>query len=141
NPSLYSLCIHDALPICPELGKDEFLKILLTQLQNQDPLDPMDDREFVSQMTTFSSLEQLMNMSKSIDTFVENQSMPPVVQFSHMIGKEVSYRIDSDENSDVETSTVTAVLQKEGRAILKLQNGAEIDVEDVWQVAASDKGE
>ncbi|HLR07931.1 MAG TPA: flagellar hook assembly protein FlgD [Bacillota bacterium] len=141
DPSLYLSQQDTSRTPSPELGKDEFLKILLTQLQNQDPLDPMDDREFVSQMTTFSSLEQLMNMSKSIDTFVENQSMPPVVQFSHMIGKEVSYRIDSDENSDVETSTVTAVLQKEGRAILKLQNGAEIDVEDVWQVAASDKGE
>src|SRR5699024_8554891 len=125
----------------PELGKDEFLKILLTQLENQDPLDPMDDRECVSQRTTFSSLEQLMNRSKCIDIFGENQSMLLVVQFSHMNSKEVSYRIDSDENSDVETSTVTAVLQKEGRAILKLQNGAEIDVEDVWQVAASDKGE
>lgn len=141
DPSLYLSQQDTSRTPSPELGKDEFLKILLTQLQNQDPLDPMDDREFVSQMTTFSSLEQLMNMSKSIDTFVENQSMPPVVQFSHMIGKEVSYHIDSDENSDVETSTVTAVLQKEGRAILKLQNGAEIDVEDVWQVAASDKGE
>src|SRR5699024_973804 len=141
DPSLYLSQQDTSRTPSPELGKDEFLKILLTQLQNQDPLDPMDDREFVSQMTTFSSLEPLMNMSKSIDTFVENQSMPPVVQFSHMIGKEVSYHIDSDENSDVETSTVTAVLQKEGRAILKLQNGAEIDVEDVWQVAASDKGE
>src|SRR5699024_10716597 len=108
---------------------------------NQNPLDPMDDREFVSQMTTFSSLEQLMNMSKSIDTFVENQSMPPVVQFRHMICKEVSYRIGSDENSDLKTRTVTVVLQKESRAILKLQNGAEIVVEDVWQLAASDKGE
>lgn len=37
------------------LGKDEFLKILMTQVQNQDPLNPIDDKEFISQMATFSS--------------------------------------------------------------------------------------
>lgn len=46
-----------------DLGKEEFLKILITQLQNQDPLSPVDDKEFIAQLAQFSTLEQMQNMS------------------------------------------------------------------------------
>ncbi|MBM7598591.1 flagellar basal-body rod modification protein FlgD [Virgibacillus halotolerans] len=139
DPTLYLKNRPTEKPSGTDLGKDEFLKILMTQLQNQDPLDPMDDREFVSQMATFSSLEQMMNMANSIDTLVQSQLISPVIQYSHMVGKDVSYEAHDQETGEklgVITSKVVAVSQEEGWAILELENGEEIYADSILQVKA-----
>lgn len=119
-----------------ELGKDEFLKILMAQLQNQDPLNPMEDKDFIAQMASFSSLEQLMKMSQSIDMLVQTQLMSPIVQYSHMIGKEVTY-IQNGENGEKETvsSIVKSVSQKDGWAIFELENGEKIYADSIIKVS------
>lgn len=48
-----------------ELGKDEFFKLLITQLRYQNPLEPMDDRDFIAQIAQFSALEQMQNLNHS----------------------------------------------------------------------------
>ena len=78
-----------------DLDKNAFLKLLITQLENQDPLDPQDNSEFVAEMAQFSSLEQMTNMNDSlgkINTLVSNMDTSLLVgQLSGMIGKGVEW--------------------------------------------------
>lgn len=69
------------------LGKDAFLRILTTQLSNQDPSSPLEDKDFIAQMATFSSLEQLTNLNKAFEKFSSNQ----MSQYAASIGKEITW--------------------------------------------------
>src|SRR4030042_3122841 len=57
-----------------DLGKDEFLKLLITELKHQDPTNPMQDREFIAQMAQFSSLEQMLNFNTNMKKLLENSA-------------------------------------------------------------------
>ncbi|WP_448375218.1 flagellar hook assembly protein FlgD [Fervidobacterium sp.] len=70
-----------------DLDKEAFLRLLTTQLKNQDPLEPMKDRDFIAQMSQLSSLEQIMNMSKSVQSFVDTAAQLYRTQAVSMIGK------------------------------------------------------
>jgi flagellar basal-body rod modification protein FlgD len=101
------------------LGKDDFLKILMTQLQNQDPLNPMQDQDFISQMATFSSLEQMTNLNTSMDNFVESAEQNQFMQASSMIGKTVTYLDDQDNEM---TAVVQSVLFRDGSTSFQLND-------------------
>jgi flagellar basal-body rod modification protein FlgD len=60
----YNVGINPARQPQQSLGKDDFLKILITQLSYQDPTAPMEDKEFIAQMAQFSTLEQMTGMAK-----------------------------------------------------------------------------
>ncbi len=108
-----------------ELGKNDFLNLLVTQLRYQDPLKPVDDKEFIAQMAQFSSLEQMQNM---------NGSMTKSQAFT-LIGKVITATTTDDKTLEVNAvqGTVTSVKMKDGKTFVVVNN-KDIDVDSITQV-------
>ncbi len=64
-----------------QLGKDDFLKLLITQLSKQDPTNPLKDQDFIAQMANFSSLEQMKNVATSMQRLEAKQSYTLIGKF------------------------------------------------------------
>ncbi len=72
-----------------ELGKNEFMELMIAQLKNQNPLEPQDNGEFISQLAQFSSLEEMQSLSGSVDDVVSQFRSTQALQASAMVGKTV----------------------------------------------------
>lgn len=77
------------------LGKESFLTMLVAQLQNQDPLNPMDGTDFSSQLAQFSQLEQLINLNDSMDTLAKSYAEKSEGDAVEYIGKQVTGNVDT----------------------------------------------
>ena len=82
------------------LGQDQFLKLMLSQLENQDPLEPVKDTDFIAQMAQFSSLEQQSQLNKSISEFLSRQES---AQLHDYLGKKVKINTTAGVVSGVVT--------------------------------------
>lgn len=71
------------------MDQDAYLKLLVAQLQHQDPMNPMDDKEMTSQLSQFSSLEQLTNINTGIKSMVSSQNQGSMLNAVGFIGKNV----------------------------------------------------
>ena len=108
------------------LGKDAFLQILITQLQNQDPTSPMDDKEFISQMAQFSSLEQMQNMTTAMENLLASQQETQLLSYTNFIGKEVTWHELTDK---FDSNNVAIVNEGKGTIKeLKFDNGSPVFV-------------
>ncbi|MEI6722362.1 MAG: flagellar hook capping FlgD N-terminal domain-containing protein, partial [Betaproteobacteria bacterium] len=85
------------------LGQNDFLKLLVTQMTSQDPLNPQKDTEFIAQMAQFSSLEQSKTMSADISQLRTQQQF---LQANAMLGQAVSLQVDKDTTAQGIVSAV-----------------------------------
>ena len=112
----------------PTLGKDDFLKLLVGQLQHQDPLAPSDDQQWIGQMAAFSQLEQVSNMAETTQKIVDTLNTNGTLA---LIGHTVTY-LDSSGGSH--TGKVDTVDMADGKASLTVDGVAGIDSGSVTQV-------
>ena len=98
-----------------ELGKDDFLKLLITQLSYQDPTSPMEDKEFIAQMAQFSTLEQMTSMAAD---FAKLTAMITGTEASAALGRNV----ELSDGEHVVQGAVKAVTKDENPLVLV--NGA-----------------
>ncbi|MEA2410112.1 MAG: flagellar basal-body rod modification protein FlgD [Thermoleophilaceae bacterium] len=110
------------------LGKDDFLKLLVGQLQHQDPLQPSDDQQWIGQMAQFSQLEQVTNTAATSQKIVDALNANGTLA---LIGRTVSY-LDSDGVSHA--GVVQTVDMAGGQASLTVDGVAGIDSGSVTQV-------
>lgn len=119
-----------------ELDKDDFLNLMVTQLKNQDPLNPLNNSEFISQTTQFSSLEQLINIGESIKGLAESMKSNEInnnnlYSASNFIGRKVKYfssYINLDENGsligyeldDIPSSVTIKIIDGNGNQVANI---------------------
>ena len=105
-----------------DMGKDDFLKLLVGQLRHQDPMNPMEDKDFMGQMAQFSQLEQMTNVASTL----QNE------RAFNLIGREVSY--NDKETGELKTGTVEKVSIEAGKTTLTVGGVSKIETDAITEV-------
>ncbi len=101
-----------------EIKKDQFLKLLVTELKNQNPLDPMKDRDFIAQMAQLTSLEKMEKVREGMDQLISNSTNSSLY---NMLGKKVTF---VNEAGRQEVGSVEAVEIKGNEGFLKINKSS-----------------
>jgi len=105
-----------------EISKDQFLRLLVTQLRYQDPTQPMENKEFIAQMAQFTALEQTQNLNKS---FEKSQAIS-------LIGKIVTAK--QPDSDAMLTDLVTGMKIVDGKTKVVLASNNEVELNNITQV-------
>mgnify|MGYP006271344665 CR=1 FL=1 len=112
-----------------ELSIDDFFQLLTTQLTSQDPLNPMDDTEFVSQMASFSTLSQMENMAADMKTLRQQQETSTI---QTLLGKSVEVDLGDGETL---AGTVSRIERVEGN-LYPVVNGQRVELSQIIRISA-----
>ena len=118
----------------PALGKQDFLKLLMAQLQNQDPMKPMDDTAMIAQMAQFSALEATQQLNATI---TQSANVQTVSSAGALIGKYVQASLADGTNS---TGAVTGVNFTTTAGVVSptlVVNGKDVDYSTIVKVSSS----
>ena len=117
-----------------QLGKQDFLKLLMAQMQNQDPLKPMDDQQMIAQMAQFSALEATQALNTTIQ---QSNNISTVAQAGGLIGK---YIQANQSDGTVDSGAVTGVNFTTTNGVVTptvLVNGKDVDYSTIVKVSST----
>jgi flagellar basal-body rod modification protein FlgD len=109
--------------------QDDFLKLFVAQLQHQDPMNPLSDSEFLAQMASFSTVEQVSNVAESNTRIVDSLASSTAIT---LIGKTVTW---TDENDVQKTGVVEKVSTAGGKPLLTVAGVDGVELSLITQVA------
>ena len=113
------------------LGKDDFLKLLIAQLTHQDPMNPLEDKDFIAQMAQFSTLEQMTNMNSNVMNLAA-LSKGTAVSY---IGRTITYNQEStDDSGSTQAEAVVTSVRFDDEGVILEYKGGEVALENVLSV-------
>jgi len=122
----YEAARNNVREVNSDLDRDAFMNLLITEMKNQDPLDPVSNKDMMAQLASFSSLEQMEKMNSSMDEFIELSQPNPWSEVAAFLGKDVVAKTDSGNLE----GHVNSAYQKEGTMYLDV-DGYEILPEEI----------
>lgn len=101
-----------------ELGKDEFMKLLITQMEHQDPLSPQDNTQYIAQLAQFSSLEGITNLNSTVNNFAVSLQSTQALQASMLVGRSVQVMSNAAELDGEKPVRGTVALESSSSDVL-----------------------
>ena len=123
-----------------ELGRNAFLKLLVAQLQHQDPLNPMASADFTAQLAQFSSLEQLFNVNDNLEVIKDSKNEQVPENLLDYIGKEVKSIENNITVYDGKASGGSYTLAKPGDVIISILDNEGSEIRTIYK-SGQDSGE
>ena len=116
-----------------EVDSDDFMTLLLAQLKNQDPMNPMDSNEMMAQLATLQSLNAMIEMQTTLEDIKEMQQMSYAAS---LIGKTITAIPDENDPSSILTGVVTSIVTEDGNTTVQV-DGYDIDISSIVAIEGS----
>ena len=113
--------------ITSQMGQDQFLQLLIAQLKNQDPMDPVSQEDSIAQLAQFSTLEGIEKLNANFSSFMKLQSLS---QGANLVGKNVEWL---DKDGLRQQGVVESISVKDGELELKV-DGKQVPIENVTAI-------
>ncbi len=113
---------------------DAFYDLLVAEITNQDPTEPMDNSDLVLQLAQMSSIEATNTLNENMETFIEQSSLTSATE---LIGKEVTY-LDADDTGDEITGTVTGVTRTDDDTFEVIIDGVSVPMDYITDVTEAE---